>query len=104
MLTSPEKVWVKRLFNSVDHDGSGFVDLAEFSKLIRLFAPNEADDKGLRQTFKKCGAKADFLELQNFEVWCACTLGLGLTEEAFIDGMKELTTIAQEQLPGDAVH
>jgi len=55
----------------------------------------QASEKGLRKTFRKCGAVNDAMNLDNFEVWCATVLGVGLTEQAFVDGMKELLKLAE---------
>jgi len=40
--TTTEKVWIERLFKTIDADGSGFLDLAEFKMLIQKFAPDQA--------------------------------------------------------------
>ena len=63
--------------------------------MIQKFAPEQASEKGLKKTFKKCGAVNDAMNLDNFEVWCATVLGVGLTEQAFVDGMKELLKLAE---------
>lgn len=98
LLSAMERRWVERLFAIISNGGMT-APTAVLARLMTKFVPDQVEPRRLLKTMKLHGAHHSGMDLESFSSWCGGVLGAGLTEPAFVDGMKELLALAQLASP-----
>jgi len=85
------------VFDAFDFDGSGQLDIEEYTVLMRRFTKSEIPRENVSKSFELCGGMGCIrLEKQHFQKWVQLFMG-DLSDERFDAGIEELLSLAEER-------